>query len=395
MGHRTNRFNKMFAHARDLATKFFGGNLPQSSFANAALWDQLRKHNIVHQARIPLPLSNTIAAKQMRTVAVLAVLYAELKEHVFHPMYLFEDRRANDEFVTLLGTMDPAKETYLRSVLLGTIDKDVWKEKVKAKVEALKASVYDCVGLLLPETERTRFRDRLDRFCRKTVSHWQHIQKLEDRVHFSADAWAAPGSEAYLALPLSSMIVVNEALPDETYPGEYPQSPKQNYSLVGNGQLSPVMSCSNLTFTHDIDRLSTPPSPPGPVTRMFTIASTAATAGSGDLLSVVWPAFHIDLCAEEDIRIISPGYGVYESQLKRAREEEAHSTGIHRAARQSRRCWGMSSNKNPSGVSRCGAGDDNDDHQQDGEFGHGCESTLSSFLNAGQSEVSIVSKRGR
>ncbi|KAK3396750.1 hypothetical protein B0T20DRAFT_357069 [Sordaria brevicollis] len=391
-----NRFNKIFAHACDLAKKFFGVNLPQSSFANATLWDQLRKHNIVHQARIPLPLSNTTAAKQMRTAAVLAVLYAELREHVFHPTYLFEDARANEELTRLLKTMDPVKEAYLRSVLLGSIDKAVWKEKVKAKIETLTANVDNCVGPLLPESERARFRDRLDRFCRKACQVWHHMQKLVDRVYYSTEDWAPPNTAAYHALQLSSLVVVSEELLDETFPGEYPESPRQNYSLMGNGQSSPVMSCSNLTFAHDIDKLSTPPSPPGSIIRALPIASTAATAdastahGSCDLLNVVWPAFHLDPCAsEEDMRIIAPGYGVYESQLKTAREEEAHSTGTQRAIRQNRKC------RNYMGVSRHGADHANDDHQQDGEYRHGgCESTLSSFLNAGQSEVSMGSRRG-
>ncbi|KAK1773851.1 hypothetical protein QBC45DRAFT_397647 [Copromyces sp. CBS 386.78] len=406
-----NRFTKIFARACDLAKKFFGVNLPDASLANATLWDQLKKHNIVHQARIPLPLSNTLAAKQMRSVAVLAVIYAELKKHVFQPTYLFEDPRANDEFTGLLKTMDPAKEAYLRSVLLGSIDKDIWKEKVKAKVATVKASVDDRVGPLLSEPERVRFRDHLDRFCRKVCHHWHYMQKLEDKVHYSADDWVVPGSGgAYRLLPLSSMVVVGEEeLPDETYPGEYPESPRQNYSLMGNGQSSsPVMSCSNVTFTHDIDRLSTSPSPSRSRTRRLTMASTAAaaTAGvstsagpGGDLLSVVWPAFHIDPCtSEEEVQMISPGYGVCESQLKMAREEEAAcSTGTHGTARQSRRCRGMSSaaTKNRTReMSRHGAGGDDGDQQDGGGFEHGCESTLSSFLNAGQSELSIGSRRG-
>ncbi|KAJ4390249.1 hypothetical protein N0V85_007413 [Neurospora sp. IMI 360204] len=247
----TNRFTKIFDLACDLARKYFGVDLPESSLANATLWDQLKKHNIVHQARIPLPLSNTVAAKQMRSVAVLAVLYAELKEHVFQPTYLFEDPRANDEFTRLLKTMDPAKEAYLRSVLLGSIDKDVWKEKVKAKVETLKANVDDCVGPLLSEPERVRFRDHLDRFCRKACSLWHYMQKLEDKVHYSTEGWVVPGLEAYRLLPLSSMVVVSEELPGETYPGEYPESPKQKQAAF---DLTITVQVKNQNVHHGINR---------------------------------------------------------------------------------------------------------------------------------------------
>lgn len=373
-------------------------NLPDASLANAALWDQLKKHDIVHQARIPLPLSNSLAAKQMRSVAVLAVLHAELKKHVYQPTYLFEDSHANDELTTLLTNMEPAKAAHLRSVILGAIDDGVWKQKVKVKVAAMKASVDTCIGPLLPESERSRFRDDLDRFFRKACHHWHYIQKLEDMVHFSADDWTQPGSQAYRPIPLTSMVVVSEELPEDTYPGEYPKSPEQNYALAGNGQSSPVMSCSNVTFTHDIDRLSSSPSPSRSTTRIFTMASTAATDGSGTAagpLSVVWSAFHIDSpTSEEEDQIISPGYGVCESQLKTAREEEANFSGTHCGTRQSRRCRGMSSatRHRTTDISRYGVIDD--DHQQDGGFPHGCESTLSSFLNAGQSELSTVSRRG-
>ncbi|KAL0471261.1 hypothetical protein QR685DRAFT_442816 [Neurospora intermedia] len=398
----TSRFTKIFDLACDLAKEFFGADLPESSLANAALWDQLKKHSIVHQARIPLPLSNTAAAKQMRGVAALAVLYAELQKHVFQPTYLFEDPRANDEFSRLLNTMDPAKEAYLRSVLLGSIDKDVWKRKVKAKIEKVKASVDDCLGPLLSQSERTRFKDHLDRFCKRACHHWHYLQKLEDRVHYSTKDWVVAGSEAYRLLPLSTMVVMSEELPlpDETYPGEYPESPRQNYSLMGNGQSSPVMSCSNVTFTQDIDKLSTSPSPSRSRTRTFDKTSSAAAApttaaGPSELLAVVCPAFYIDSCmVEEDPSIISPGYGVCDSQLKTAREEEARSTGTHHAARQSRRCRDMSSAARNRGLGIAEYGIYDGDDQQDREFEHGCESTLSSFLNAGQSELSNGSRRG-
>ncbi|CCC13996.1 unnamed protein product [Sordaria macrospora k-hell] len=328
-GNIAKRFTKIFDLARELAKQFFGVDLPESSIANAALWDQLKKHNIVHQARIPLPLSNTLPARQMRSVAVLAVLFAELKKHVFHPTHLFEDPRANDEFTALLRTMDPAKEAYFRSVLFGSIDDDQWKQKVKAKVATVKASVDKCVGPLLSESERVRFMQHLDRFCRRTCQIWQNLQKLETKIHYSTEDWAPPDTDEYRVLPLSSMVVMNSELPDVTYPGEYPESPKQKQRLVGNGQSSPVMSCSNVTFTHDIDRLSDSPSPSRSTIRTFDISSAAAvattSAAGNDLLSVVWPAFYTEPCIPgEFIWMASPGYGVCDSQFKAAREEEAH-----------------------------------------------------------------------
>lgn len=75
--------------------------------------------------RLPLPRSNTPAAKQMRIAAVLAVLTRSLARHVFRPVWWTAVDASADAADTALGSLlrrleaaSPEHERYLRGALL-------------------------------------------------------------------------------------------------------------------------------------------------------------------------------------------------------------------------------------------------------------------------------------
>ncbi|GAA3332244.1 hypothetical protein GCM10020331_091690 [Ectobacillus funiculus] len=77
--------------------------------------------------RVPLPASNSLAAKQMRVVAGLIIFGEALAEHIFRPTHITHGREL-DEVLAHLGTQNPLQEMYVRSALLKVLPDRQQKE---------------------------------------------------------------------------------------------------------------------------------------------------------------------------------------------------------------------------------------------------------------------------
>lgn len=109
----------------DLCEQHFSQDLDTSILRDPSCWANLRAaDHLRHQAmRIPLPRSNTPAAKQMRTAAVLAALSRSLARHVFRPSWAIDGGGADAD--AALGSLlrgleaaSPDHERHLRGALL-------------------------------------------------------------------------------------------------------------------------------------------------------------------------------------------------------------------------------------------------------------------------------------
>ncbi len=182
---RTAASSIVYTAARRLAEDHFGGNLPESIFADSRLWERIRDHNS-NSRGIPLLCSNSDLAKQMRVTLLLSILGDELSTHVFQPthMNLLKDSAGLSKFMLALVQEDPSHESYLRAVLLKASDKLASKggPTDKAYSKVIVSNVTELVSPALPEASRKRFATDLQNLCQTASEQWGFIQRLDDRV---------------------------------------------------------------------------------------------------------------------------------------------------------------------------------------------------------------------
>jgi len=145
----------------------------------------------------PLPYSNSVAAKQMRLAAFLAVLGHTLQKHIFQATYLLEEPDDLSFVLSNLARNDPEKETHLRSVLLAAyVDP---KEHTKVAMERIECVVEDlkCFQNIIPEDSRAAFETALRNTCQLACRNWNIVLRqpvaielcLEPGRHVTTTYW--------------------------------------------------------------------------------------------------------------------------------------------------------------------------------------------------------------
>lgn len=166
---------------------------------------------------MPLPQSNTSAAKQMRVAAVLAVLSRSLHRHVFRPVYLIEEDDSGpisghpnashhgvnggvhgpnghhtnghpppsrDSIARLLQVLDadnPARENNFRATLLAAVpERQRASAARRARTVAREVSWH--VQDLLGGSQYEAFCGRLEAACTLACAQWMIIQKASVRI---------------------------------------------------------------------------------------------------------------------------------------------------------------------------------------------------------------------
>ncbi|KAI1488894.1 hypothetical protein F5X96DRAFT_44646 [Biscogniauxia mediterranea] len=269
-----------------------GKDLEQAVLANPSLWDKLQNHGQVKRV-IPMPMSNSAEAKKMRVAAVVAILGSLLSRYIFQRTYHLEDSTELSDLMSDLACCDPAREGYLRAVLLGVLP-DTQRLNGKLRVKKVVDEVLACIEPLLPEGKQKAARASLEKACSEVCSQWMQLQKLED--------WIEPSYEVEYGNEDEWKLLPLHATDDDANHGNgAPQQPN------GDGE-------------------------------------HAATAGyMGDIVTVAWPSFLSpwtgDPELEEGPEVAAPGFVLTKDQMRRAREEESALLwqGTRRARRNSRR----------------------------------------------------------
>ncbi|KAI0593779.1 hypothetical protein F4775DRAFT_487475 [Biscogniauxia sp. FL1348] len=188
----------IFESAYRFAELNVGKDLEQSVLANPSLWDKLQNHGQVKRV-IPMPMSNTAEAKKMRVAAVMAILGSLLSRYIFQPTYHLEDSTELSDLMSDLANYDPAREGYLRAVLLEVLP-ERQKLNSKLRVEKVVDEVLACIEPLLPGGKQKAARASLEAACSQVCSQWMQLQKLEDRIEPSYEA--TYDEEEWKLLPL-------------------------------------------------------------------------------------------------------------------------------------------------------------------------------------------------
>ncbi|KAH6621527.1 hypothetical protein B0J18DRAFT_491799 [Chaetomium sp. MPI-SDFR-AT-0129] len=164
-------FKSLRVAARDLASTYFGYNLPAEVLAKFDDWTKISVYHS-EEAPIPLLLANSILAKQTRTALVISVLGSELCQHVFQPTYLSEYPGVN-KLLTDLAGMDADQECHLRSVLLKTTQ--VLGHPQGNPKGAAKA-ITTLLSPVVETSKRSSFEIDVQKLCQQALETWRDIQ---------------------------------------------------------------------------------------------------------------------------------------------------------------------------------------------------------------------------
>ncbi|KAK7953480.1 hypothetical protein PG988_014174 [Apiospora saccharicola] len=256
-------------------------------------WAPLRTHPRVSRM-IPLPLSNSGSAKQMRTAALVGILGWACAQHLFQPTYLLQCNELCGVLASLADD-DHARETYLRSVLL-PVSPSRQKENGKKRIQQAVFDVLACVAPLLPKQRQEEVKSSLEAVCKHICGQWMRLQLLEEKIEPSFDAYDGDDWKL-IELPVFSGTSAATSTPQ-------PQD-----SADGGGGSS------------------------GESTGTCAVAEEGIT-DIEDIAAVLWPSFLSS--REGESELLTEGIVVAKSQTRAAYHEEKAGLllGFHRAARQ-------------------------------------------------------------
>ncbi|KUI72983.1 Myosin-11 [Cytospora mali] len=166
----------------ELAEKHFSADLDDVVLRDPSCWANLRSSEYLkHAVRIPLPQSNSTAAKQMRIAAVLAVLSRALTKHIFRPSYLVENDTELAKALRDLEAVSPAQELHTRSTLLAVLPERE-KRNAARRVKAVVREVSYLVQHLLSALQYEAFCTALEASCELACRQWGRIQNATMKI---------------------------------------------------------------------------------------------------------------------------------------------------------------------------------------------------------------------
>lgn len=192
----------------------FRPDIDEQTLADPSCWSNLRNSPYLKHAtqlQIPLPQSNTPAAKGMRISAVLAVLSRAMHKHLFRPVYLLDDDDENlVKFLRALEDEDPTREAHMRATLLSMMP----ERQVESGARRVKMVVREISWLvqhLLTALQFEAFCTGLEAACKLACDQWMRIQL----AHMKIEPYFGPPYDDFdwqvLELPEFAEAAENEA----------------------------------------------------------------------------------------------------------------------------------------------------------------------------------------
>ena len=163
----------------------FRPDIDDTILSDPSCWNNLRNSPYLKHAtqlQVPLPQSNSPAAKGMRISAVLAVLSRALHRHLFRPVYVVED---DDEsivsFLRVLEDEDPAREAHMRATFLAMMPERQIEEGAR-RVQTVVREISWLVQHLLGSLQFESFCSGLEAACKLSCEQWMRIQLASMKI---------------------------------------------------------------------------------------------------------------------------------------------------------------------------------------------------------------------
>ncbi|KAI9771732.1 MAG: hypothetical protein M1839_002742 [Geoglossum umbratile] len=170
---------QLFNRSYRMASKHFSATLPEQLLSNRARWATLRS---CLAAPLPIPTTNTPAAKLCRQAAALHIISAHITTKIFKPCYLHETPGADEAIKEVLRqqSLDETKLRITRAFLL------MYPAEIvnKAILRTINTTVSDVVKILSPilGDQTDEFRADLNELLREAVSLWRKAQYSREMV---------------------------------------------------------------------------------------------------------------------------------------------------------------------------------------------------------------------
>ncbi|KAK0705574.1 hypothetical protein B0H67DRAFT_649888 [Lasiosphaeris hirsuta] len=295
--------NGLFFKARNVAEQFFGVDFTEETLADLTSWETLRKHDAFDRNMIPIPLTNSVVGKQMRTAAFLAIIAVELSRYIFQPVYIVEDADELCEALSDLAKDATEQEAYVRSVLLAAFRGKQAQDALQRRLDRTADTIFSFVGGLFGSSAaKGALRMSLGDLCREASIEWQRIQSLKEKIEPSFRFFHSDDDE-WKPLVFKTPGLVSPASPKaQLQNSPTPKAPNKRSAKQGQQQ-----------------------------------AAKPDEETAPDLAdAVIWPSFWVaSLLQYDDETALARGYVLCESQIATAKEEEKTQVvpGTRRAAR--------------------------------------------------------------
>ncbi|KAE8370503.1 hypothetical protein BDV27DRAFT_61792 [Aspergillus caelatus] len=180
---------KLWSYATTEIFAMLKSDLPTITLGNTSAWEKLRRRELAQVHQIPLPCSNTLAAKQMRLALILAILAREINKHIFLPTYIAPVDNENNPFRQVLNNeaaINSEKESFCRSILL-SLDPPTQESICLEGIQTVVKNVSEYLYELLSEEQRLAFHNTLSKVVQKAAAVWKPIQRSKRRYELDFD----------------------------------------------------------------------------------------------------------------------------------------------------------------------------------------------------------------
>lgn len=336
--HSVETLDTIWVSVLDLCEEHFSQDLDPSVLRDPSCWAALRAADHLRQqaVRLPLPRSNSPAAKQVRIAAVLAALSRSLARHVFRPAWAADNIGAGTD--AALGTLlrgleaaSPDHERYLRGALLAAAAAVQARDargasNTRRAAAAVVREVTFLVQHLLSALQYEAFRAGLEACVALACERWAELQGAAMRI------------EPYFGPPYDDFDWQVLMLPERFGEGLDAGSG----ATKGSPRGSPTAAAAQV---HEV--VSTSPPPPSSTARdndddASTVAeSVRSVVDPADIMMVLWPT----MCAVEGGELVSITQGLVMSKEQAAAAFEEEGRRRRRPLTNGKRARSMSQSR--------------------------------------------------
>nr|POE65201.1 hypothetical protein CFP56_34868 [Quercus suber] len=171
----------------------FSVDFPNDIFQDKA-WHRLEQPRRFKNP-LPLPQSNSLAAKQMRSVAVVAIVVRAIDFHIFQPTYLLSPSSDLRGLTIRQAEQEPRKKAMLRAFFQAMLPQDQATAATRQVARMCDETMEDINGLL-PTSMIPSFKEQLREIVEDICDIWQQVLRLEPVVeptfvlqHYSDWLW--------------------------------------------------------------------------------------------------------------------------------------------------------------------------------------------------------------
>lgn len=283
--------NAIFKDAEHFTKKSFDINLDEDHLT--LMSESVRSQKFARYG-IPLPSSNSFAARQMRVAVGLSVLGEIFSRYIFRPTYITTGDEIDDVLISL-RTESPLQEAYIRAVLLKV--PVLSKRRLtggESHTRKVAMSMLDVVGALIPAEQRGNFQSDFMQLYAKAAANWVPVQQMQEAVHVTF-----------------------------------------HYDLPEDWKPLPIETENNRTSTDTASSKSIGRD------RQRKILSPTQQQKHESIVGIVWPCFLAmnlpegDSSYEESFQLIHPGYVLTKAQVEDAEQEEFSRRAARKHSRRS------------------------------------------------------------